>query len=164
MYPVSLGLSEAKNRINSLIAHGHHAESLVTSVFTVEKTIRRVLRQIIVSAGFKSVVADKIIKKISGIEGLKSSWEIYEPNGKKLTEIIAQVDWKTISDASTKRNEIIHGQRVYNLSVCRAETQNVLVSLDNIVSMFQVTYGYDGWAKAAIRKTSTLHKDPKVKI
>jgi len=164
MYPVSLGLHEAKNRINSLITNGHDAESLVTSVFTVEKTIRRVLRQIIVSAGFRSIIADKILKKISGIEALQNAWEIYEPKGKKLTEILSQADWKTIKDAANKRNEIIHGQRVYDLLICKAETQSVLKALNNIITSFQNTYGYDGWTKAAMRKTSMLHKDPKVNL
>lgn len=164
MYPVKLGITEAKSRINQLVLNGHGAESLVTSVFTIEKTIRRVLRQIIVSAGFKSDIADKIIKKISGIEGLKEAWEIYEPNGKKLTEIINQSDWQKIKDAAKKRNEVIHGQRVYPIPDCIAETQGLLIVLDSIVSTFQNIYGYDGWQKASARKKSVLHRDPKIKI
>jgi hypothetical protein len=62
MYPVKLGYNTAKKRIDELTQNGHHSESLVTSVFTAEKTIRRTLRQLIVSAGFKSTIANKIIK------------------------------------------------------------------------------------------------------
>ena len=41
MYPVKLGYAEAVQRINALIAHGHDAEALITTAFTVEKTLRR---------------------------------------------------------------------------------------------------------------------------
>ena len=41
MYPVNLGFDAAKDRIRMLISNGHHCEALLTSVFTLEKTIHR---------------------------------------------------------------------------------------------------------------------------
>lgn len=43
MYPVSIGYAGAIQRINDLMSNGHHAEALVTTAFTVEKTLRRTL-------------------------------------------------------------------------------------------------------------------------
>ncbi len=67
MYPVKLGFDEAIRRARSLIDNGHHAEALVSAVFTVEKTLRRSLRFAIVARGFTSGQADKIIGR-SGLE------------------------------------------------------------------------------------------------
>jgi hypothetical protein len=47
MYPVTIGYAGAVQRINDLISNGHNAEALVTTAFTVEKTIRRTLRQLL---------------------------------------------------------------------------------------------------------------------
>jgi len=163
MYPVKLGFEEAVNRIQELAKNGHHAESLVTSTFTVEKTIRRTLRQLIVSAGFKSIIADKIIKNIRGLDALKKNWEFYEPNHKKLIDIIDQKDWNIIQKNSEKRNDLVHGTRVYSLSLCETETTNNIAALRNIIKTFDDIYGYSGWTKTAIRKNSKLHIDPKFK-
>lgn len=61
MYPVSIGYAGAIQRINELLRNGHDAEALVTTAFTIEKTLRRTLRQLVVSAGFRSTDADKIV-------------------------------------------------------------------------------------------------------
>ena len=60
MYPVSLGFAEAEKRMAALSANGHHAEALITSVFTLEKTLRRSLRCCAVRRGFTSKQADKL--------------------------------------------------------------------------------------------------------
>ena len=54
MYPVSLGVNEARSRIEGLLKNGHHAEALLTSVFTVEKTLKRTLKYIMIRRGFTS--------------------------------------------------------------------------------------------------------------
>jgi hypothetical protein len=164
MYPVRLGYDTAIKRINRLIHNGHHAEALVTSMFTVEKTLRRTLRQIIVSAGFTSKSADKIISKINGMENLKEAWALYDPMQKKLTEIIEPKDWLIIKRISKMRNEMVHGIRVYELDTCKMETENLLQVLDRVKTKLDVVYGYSGWEKFKIRKTSKLHTDPKIRI
>ena len=162
MYPVKLGIEEAKKRINTLIKNGHHAEALVTSMFTVEKTLRRTLRQIIVSAGFTSKQSDKIISNLRGLDSVKNSWELYEPNNKKLTDLISQEDWKQFRDVATMRNKMIHGERVYNLDKCKNEAINVLKALDKLKDKFDNVYGYSGWETYSKRIKSKLHSDPKV--
>ena len=164
MYPVRLGYKAAISRINKLIKNGHYPEALVTSMFTVEKTLRRTLRQIVVSAGFASKQADKIVAHLKGLDAVKNSWEIYEPNNKKLTELIPQEDWKQFKEAATMRNKMIHGERVYELETCKNEAVKVLAALDKLKTNFDVTYGYSGWETYSKRIKSQLHSDPKVKI
>lgn len=61
MYPISVGFQSALDRIKLLIENGHHAEALVTSVFTFEKIVMRSLRGAITARGFTSKQADRII-------------------------------------------------------------------------------------------------------
>ncbi len=162
MYPVKLGFDAAIERIEKLSSNGHHAESIVTSVFTAEKTFRRTLKQLIVSCGFKSTIADKIINKLRGLDAIKTAWEYYDPDHKKLTDIISQQDWKTLKDNAERRNHLVHGIRVYSLVLCEKETENVVESLKNIKIVFEEKYGYSGWTSITIRKISKLHTDPRV--
>lgn len=164
MYPVRLGYKTAVARIRKLMKNGHHPEALVTSMFTVEKTIRRTLRQIVVSAGFASKEADKIISNLRGLDALKTAWELYEPNNKKLTELVPTSDWKQFKDAALMRNKMVHGERVYELDTCKREANNVLVALDRMKSTFDSRYGYSGWDTHAKRIKPQLHVDPKVRI
>jgi hypothetical protein len=162
MYPVRLGYDSATQRIERLMEHGHHSEALVTSVFTVEKTLRRTLRQIVVSAGFASRYADKIVDNLRGLEALKEAWELYEPNRAKLTEIVPVGDWTIFKDAAEMRNKMVHGKRVYGLETCRIETKKVLDGLARLKMIFDQRYGYSGWKTLKGRIKSRLHEDPKV--
>lgn len=164
MYPVRLGYNTAKKRIGNLTKNGHHSESLVTSVFTAEKTIRRTLKQLIISAGFKSTIAFKIIKRLNGIHQLIDAWEIYDPKHRKLSDIVGTNNIKTIKEAAQKRNKLIHGEQVFKLDLCKDETKKVLDTLDKIKNKFDQEYNYSGWTNISARKVSKLHVDPKVKI
>ncbi len=164
MYSVELGFNDALTRINALISNGHHSESLVTSMFTIEKTLRRTLKQIIISAGFKNTAADKILDGIRGLKAISHAWQIYDPHGRRLSAILGPVDWNIIIAASEKRNKLVHGLRIYDSTECQSETQKVLGVLTNLVSVFRTLYGYDGWTKIAIRKKSVLHLKPKINL
>ena len=161
MYPVRLGYKVAISRINELMKNGHYPEALVTSMFTVEKTLRRTLRQIVVSAGFASKQADKIVGNLKGLDALKNAWELYEPTNKKLTELIPPEDWKQFKDAATMRNKMIHGERVYELKTCKNEAVKVLSALDSLKTNFDNIYGYSGWETFSKRLKARLHSDPK---
>lgn len=163
MYPIRLGYETAKKRKDKLVKNGHHSESLVTSVFTAEKTIRRTLRQLIVSTGFKSVIANKIIGRYNGVFQLIDAWELYDPQHRKLTAVVSAADIQTIKDAAQKRNKLIHGEQVFKLDLCKDETKKVLTALDKIKKQFDQEYGYSGWTNISVRKTSVLHTDPKLK-
>ena len=164
MYPVTLGYDEAKKRIESLLRDGYCSEGLVTAVFTVEKMFRRTLRQIIVSAGFTSKAADKLIGSANGLNALKDRWIIYEPNHRSLVEIIGNKDWQQIDALATMRNRLIHGVRVYEPEECKEKAEQLLFTLDNIKQILDETYGYSGWERLSVRKKSKLHIDPKIKI
>lgn len=162
MYPVSLGFNGAIKRINGLLRNGHHAEALATSVFTVEKTMRRTLKQLVVSSGFRSTTAQKIVDRSRGLDALKSVWEFYDPSHRTLVEILNDRDWQTVTSAAAKRNKMVHGARVYNLSDCESEAKAVLIALNNIRATFDSEYGYSGWTTMRRRIKSRLHIDPKV--
>ena len=71
MYPENLGYESATARIGSLLSSGHETEALVTVAFTTEKTLRRTLRQRIVSARFISRVGDKLVGGLRGLDAIK---------------------------------------------------------------------------------------------
>ncbi len=164
MYAVRLGYETAVRRIRKLMSNGHHPEALVTSMFTVEKTLRRTLRQIVVSAGFASKYADKIVGNLRGLDALKKAWELYEPNNTQLSAIIPSEDWKLFKHAAKMRNKMVHGERVYELETCKKEAEQVLDALDRMKTDFDERYGYSGWKTFSARVKSRLHVDPKVKI
>ena len=162
MYPVKLGYEEAERRIKALLKNGHSAEAYVTSVFTAEKTLRRTLRQLVVSAGFISKYADRIVSNLNGIEAIKKAWELYDPKHERLTSVLDSSDWQIIAESAKERNELVHGVRVYSLDHCAARTKAVLKALGNIRKCMKARYGYDGWRRGTVRKVSMLHKDTRV--
>jgi hypothetical protein len=167
MYPVTLGIEEAKRRILTLLENGHSAEALVTGTFTIEKTLRRVLRQLIVSAGFTSKSADSYLKKVNGLRALKEEWRFFDPHERSLPTVIGEAIWNQISSDqngyAAMRNQLVHGIRVYNLKECEDKAKALLDTLDSIIQTLDDVYGYNGWSRPYTRKRSALHCDPRVK-
>ncbi|SHM83191.1 hypothetical protein [Polaribacter sp. KT 15] len=163
MYSIKLGYDKALERINSLIDNGHHSESLVTSVFTVEKTIRRTFKQLIVTQGFKRTMADKIVKQSNGLNKLIDNWEIYAPKNRKFSDLIENDDIKIIKEAATMRNKLIHGEKVFSLEICKQETEKVLKSLERIKNCFEKEYAYSGWEIIKEKKRRKNNNASKVK-
>ncbi|MBT9456713.1 MAG: hypothetical protein IV097_08830 [Burkholderiaceae bacterium] len=164
MYSVKLGFNEAVKRVNALIANGHRAEALLTSVFTCEKTCFRMLRQLVVSSGFASVQADKLMQKFRGFENIKDVWECFDPKHEKLSAFIPKASLDKIKVAQEMRNNLVHGKRVYALAECEAVAKDVLVELEVVRKAFESRYGYDGWSTVKSRKRSKLHTDPRVTV
>ena len=162
MYSVRLGFGTAKSRIRKLMTNGHHAEALLTSVFTFEKIIHRTLKQLIVSAGFRNADADLLLKQFRGFKKQKDIWSCFDPSGRSLPAIIGNTHWQRVNSAVEMRNRLVHGTQTYRLDKCREMTENILELLDQTVDAFRAMYGYDGWARVAVRHKATLHSDPKV--
>ena len=101
MYPVRLGHDVAIRRIERLLENGHHAEALVTSVFTIEKVLRRTLKELIVSAGFTSKAANLLMKRFNGFKMTTEVWWCFDPAGEKLPTIIGNRHWQAISPSVT---------------------------------------------------------------
>jgi hypothetical protein len=163
MYPVTIGYAGATQRINDLISGGHHAEALVTTAFTVEKTLRRTLRQLVVSAGFISPYAEKIVRSLGGLAAIKDAWETYDPRHRKLTDLVAQADWATLVNTSQMRNKLVHGERVFKLADCQQQATDTLAALNRVKGMLDTEYGYSGWARLKVRKLTRLHQYPAVR-
>lgn len=164
MYPVRLGYSAAVGRVKKLLRNGHDAEALVTAVFTVEKTLRRTLRQLIVSAGFASSMSDKVVGSLRGLDAVKENWVLYDPKNRRLTDLISSADWRTFKDCAGMRNKLIHGERVYGLAECKRCAENALAALDSVKNLLDGEYGYSGWTTASKRIKSKLHLDPRVRV
>jgi len=164
MYPVRLGFDTAKKRIKKLQQNAHHAEALLTSVFTFEKIIHRTLKQLVVSSGFRSKDAERLLKQLQGFKKQKEIWQCFDPQNRNLPEIIGNAHWQHISKAVEMRNNLVHGKRAYSLEECRTAAGNILDLLDQTVSAFSNAYGYDGWADVSKRYKPKLHTDPRVKI
>jgi hypothetical protein len=160
MYPVSLGYGTAKQRIGDLMSNGHHAEALVTTTFTVEKTLRRTLRHVVVSCGFQSKMAEKIVEGFRGLDAIKKGWELYDPQHRTLPAIVGAADWETFHTAATMRNKMVHGERVYDLAHCQRQANDALAALDRLKATLDREYGYSGWERLRVRKVSRLHVDP----
>ena len=127
MYPVRLGIKTAQNRIKKLKKNGHHAEALLTAVFTYEKTLHRTLKQLIVSSGFRSRDAEKLLENIQGFNRQKNVWACFDPKNRKLPELIDNKYWQHIKKAVKMRNELVHGARAYNLDQCKDMTEKFLI-------------------------------------
>ena len=164
MYPVRLGVDTAKKRIKRLIKNRHHAEALLTSVFTYEKTIHRTLKQLIVSSGFRSKDANELLNNIQGFHRQTKIWPCFDPKNKKLTEILDNKHWQHIKKAVKMRNELVHGSRAYKLDECKEMSEKILALTDHTIKRFKEAYGFDGWETVTVRIKSKLHSDPKVNI
>lgn len=155
MYPISLGFKEAERRINSLIVNGHHAEALITSVFTFEKTLRRALRFCAVSRGFTSKHAEMMFKNM-GFKDLKEVWHCFDKQHRSLPDFIGNIKWQHIPPAVTMRNKLAHGERVYKLVECKLVAENVLVTLNEFRTKLQAEIQFDGWSRLPVRRKSAL--------
>ena len=163
MYPVKLGYNDAIKRVHALIKNGHDAEALLTAMFTAEKTLYRTLRLLVVSSGFPSTQADTLMGKFKGIENIKSVWACFDPKNEKLSDFTKQGTLKSIADAQTMRNKLVHGIAVYSPAHCQEVTNDVLTALDDLRQTLDQRYGFDGWTVIKRRIKSTLHADPRVK-
>ncbi len=155
MYPVSLGLSEARNRISRLIENGHHAEALVTSVFTFEKTVRRGLRYCAVRRGFTSKQADILFDR-KGFADLKELWPCFSPSGESLAEFIGHAKWEPVPSAVSMRNKLVHGERAYKRVECRLNAERVIEALDALCAAMTSRMSFDGWSRLPVRRVSAL--------
>ena len=163
MYPVKIGYVGAVARIKALLKNGHSAEALVTTAFTVEKTIRRTLKQLVISAGFTSKGADQIVKGLRGLEQLRQAWRLYDPKQREFNRVVPAAVLEPIKNTAEMRNKLVHGERVYVLEDCATQTRVALAALDAIKTSFDAEYGYSGWTVGKKRTTARLHVDPKVK-
>ncbi|MBU0579809.1 MAG: hypothetical protein KKA19_01415 [Candidatus Margulisbacteria bacterium] len=164
MCSVKLGYNAAITRINNLLNNGHFAEALVATTVTIEKTIRRTLRQIIVSAGFKSKDAERLINEYRGLESIKKHWDIFDPRNRSLISVIGNSNWQIIKSGADMRNKLVHGIRVYDLAECETQARNLLQVLDHMKDSFDQIYDYSGWEKLKVRRKSTLHNKPLVNV
>jgi hypothetical protein len=151
MYPVSLGYLEARKRINKLIQNGHHAEALVTSVFTFEKTLRRSLQFCAIARGFTSKQVQLLFER-NAFEKLKLVWPCFERNHRTLPEFVGANDWQHVMRAVGMRNKLVHGERAFLLADCEAATTGILNALDAFQAKLKAEFSFDGWTRLPVRR------------
>jgi hypothetical protein len=155
MYPIKLGFKEAQNRINALMKNGHSAEALVTSVFTLEKLMRRCLRVAILARGFTSKHADDLLDR-KAFYDLKDLWEVFDIDHRELHSIIGNTNWQHVPEAVTMRNKLVHGQQVYDLKKCEAYATHAVAALKKLHETIRNDYGTDPWATLTRRTKPKL--------
>ncbi len=160
MYPIRLGFDEASARVEQLKKNGHHAEALITSVFTFEKTLRRSLRFCAISRGFTSKHCDKLFENM-GFQKMKEVWPCFEKDHKKLHDFIGH-SWQHVQTAVTMRNKLVHGERVYNLSECREYSSHVMAAVIDFRKATIREYGFDSWTRMPSKRIPSLNWSEKL--
>jgi hypothetical protein len=145
MYPVRLSFESVLRRIEKLLANGHAAEALVTSVFTFEKLVKRCLRRSIVARGFTLRQAEILLDRAQ-FDTLTRIWEVFECDHKRLPAILGRY-WQDIPDAKSMRNDFVHGNAVYDLDDCSEYANEVLKALKKLHEYGLATFGHDPWTK-----------------
>jgi hypothetical protein len=151
MYPVRIGFDQALERIAGLLRNEHYAEALVTSMFTLEKLIKRSLRRAIVARGFTKDQADKIIGR-DGFDGLKEKWPVFERQHRTLPNIL-DGNWPPIPEAKEMRNALVHGTKVFDLQQCHTKANEVVAALKALHAFVTQDYGSDPWHAQPSPKT-----------
>ncbi len=162
MYSLQASFDEVLSRVERLLRDGYPCEALVTSVFTVERILRRTLVQLAVSAGFTHEQALQLVAGLGGIQTLARVWSFYDPQGRTLVEVIGKASWQIVRQAVKMRDEMAAGLFVYALRRCDRRTRDLISALEDIRKRFRAVYGYDGWISYSKRRRSALHADPKV--
>lgn len=162
MYPLRLPYKKVRSRLKNLIKDGYSSEALVTSMFTVERILRRTLIQLVISAGFTTNQAFRIIARLNGLQAIKEVWTIYDPKNRTLTQILTNTIWQNLRETAKMRNGIIHGTVTYSQSKCKKKAQEIIDILDIIKEKLYATYGYHGWGGLSKRRSAVLHVDPKI--
>ena len=155
MYPISLGFDEAVNRIEALLKNGHDAEALVTSVFTLEKTMRRSLKIAILARGFSLKQSQRFTER-KGFAELKEMWDLFDKEHRTLPVLVGNQDWQNIPAAVEMRNKLVHGANVYKLSECKLFAGHVLTALKKLRSTVQSEYRRDPWQRITGKRNPRL--------
>lgn len=155
MYPISLGLDAAILRIKKLNENGHHAEALLTSVFTYEKTLKRSVRIAIFARGFSSRQADLLMKK-GGLQSLIELWPIFDIEHMPFEQVIGQASYQLLKRASKMRNNLVHGSSVFKLDACKDLSLILLDQIRILQGLVLSRYGRDPWSKIQGKRTASL--------
>jgi hypothetical protein len=155
VYPVRQGFEEANNRLGALIANGHHAEALLSSVFSLEKTIRRCLRHCALNRGFSSRQCDQLFENM-GFQKMKDVWPVFERNHRTLPDFLGNAVWQHIPSAVEMRNKMVHGVRVYQLNDCKEKAEAVQRALQTLREKSIIELGCDPWSQLPSSKKSNL--------
>lgn len=164
MYPLRMPYRKVRSRLKALVKDGYCSEALVTSVFTAERLLRRTLVQLVVSAGFTSSDAFRIVQKMSGLVAVKESWSLYDPKGRTLVQVIGNPTWHVLRAAAKMRNDMVHGLRTYSYASCKRKARELIEVIDMLKDQLETTHEFDGWGMHRKRRVSVLHTDPKVPI
>jgi hypothetical protein len=155
MYSVRLGFRAALKRIGALKRNKYNAEALVTSVFTLEKLMRRSLRLAMLARGFTSNQATRLIGR-KGFKEIKEMWDIFDRQHRTLQLTIGNNEWQHVPKAVEMRNRLVHGQQVFKAQNCDAYTKHVLAALKKLHREIRSDYGTDPWTVLKARKKSKL--------
>jgi len=164
MYPLRMPYRKVRSRLKNLVKDGYASEALVTSVFTAERLLRRTLVQLVVSAGFTSNDAFRIVQKMNGLMAVKKAWSLYDPKRRALVQVIGNHTWQQLQEAAKIRNDMVHGMRTHSQGTCKRRARELIDAIDTMKEQLKAAYEFDGWGMHRKRPVSALHADPKVPI
>lgn len=155
MYPISLGFNGAITRIQTLLTNGHDAEALVTSIFTLEKTMRRSLKIAILARGFSMKQSQRLTER-KGFNDLKEMWDLFDSSYRTLPTFLGNTHWQHVPAAVDMRNKLVHGAKVYKLADCRLFAAHVVAALTALQAKVQAEYKRDPWQRITGKRNPRL--------
>lgn len=155
MYGVTIAFPDVLTRIGALRKNGHGAEALVTSVFTLEKLMRRSLRVAILARGFTFKHADSLLDK-KGFENLKELWPVFDKDHRNLPALVPANDWQHVGESVKMRNNLVHGNRAYKVADCDVQAGYVVAVLNALHARVTADYAIDPWARLSSRRKPQL--------
>jgi hypothetical protein len=164
MYSIKWGYTKARSRLDEIAVWALPSERFLLAMFMIEKLLRRTLVQIVISAGFATDEAFRIVGGLRGVETLKEHWKRYDPRSRTLVDVIGNDSWQVVHRSARKRNELVHGSGHEAELSYKRQLPKLLAALDEVQKALQATYGYSGWDRMKTRDTSALHRDPKVTV
>ena len=164
MYSIKSEYTTVRRRLDEIEQWALPSERFVFSVFLMEKLLRRTLVQLVVSAGFTTEEAFRIVKEMSGVERVGQNWRRYDPHGRTLVAVIGNATWQIVQQSATRRNELVHGSDHRSELSYKRQMRRLLQALDGIKDSLDATYGYSGWRGMQTRDATALHRDPKVRV
>ncbi len=89
-----------------------------------------------------------------GFEELKGIWDVFEKNHRGLPEFVGNQQWPYVPEAVRRRNQLIHGARVFTLAESKLYAQHTLAAIGALRARIMKEYAVDPWAKQKTRRKS----------
>src|SRR5207249_11367948 len=91
-----------------------------------------------------------------GFQDLQKLWTTFDKEHRALPGFIGNADWQFVPEAVKRRNNLVHGNRVYDLRECKTYARHVLTAIKCFRSRIMNEYGIDPWKRLTGLKKARL--------